>query len=229
MTQVNEKEPLVPRFVDMGQSVLLAVAEGDSCTQRFIKDDEGKVTAPTGVYGLAFFSIEEIALKIRYMTRSDDPWLIKTGEFLQDALDRRLRLDHLGGKGTELVFCLVYRNPEGAERPCGFTLIPVNDTSHLSLLEADAIRNGDSYYCFLRQINDPCSFSVQDTRRFLIASGKGTYLRQFKDGGPRWTTRRNKAVRLTRTRAKAVLRRLKEKEPGTSFRMVQFIAKPQMK
>jgi len=41
MKKLIEKEPLVPLFVDMGESVLLAVSIGDGGMQRFMKDDAG--------------------------------------------------------------------------------------------------------------------------------------------------------------------------------------------
>lgn len=226
MTNLHEKEPIVPYFVDMGQSVLLAVSYGDSGLQRFIKDDIGRVVSPTGVYGLSYFSIEEIVLKIRFLSKSEDSWLRETGESLKSAFDGRFHLHELSQKNIELVFCLIYPTSEDKYPPCGFTLIPVSDTTHLAALEADAVSHGDSYYCFLRKINDPTSFSVKDTRRYLIWKFDGSYLRDFKNGEDRWTTRRNKAAHLNRLRAKSWLCRLKKQYPGSTYRMVQFITKP---
>ena len=226
MTNIHEKEPIVPYFVDMGQSVLLAVSYGDSGLQRFIKDDIGRLVSPTGVYGLSYFSIEEIVLKIRYLSTSEDDWLRKTGESLQNAFDGRFHLHELSRKNIELVFCLIYPTSGDKYPLCGFTLIPVRDTAHLAGLEADAVSHGDSYYCFLRKINDPISFSVKDTRHYLIRKFDGSYLRDFKNGEDHWTTRRNKAAHLTRLRAKSWLRRLRNQYPGTMYRMVQFITKP---
>lgn len=68
MKKLIEKEPLVPLFVDMGESVLLAVSIGDGGMQRFMKDDAGHLLAPTGIFGLAQFSVDEIALKIRFLS-----------------------------------------------------------------------------------------------------------------------------------------------------------------
>ena len=67
MKKLIEKEPLVPLFVDMGESVLLAVSIGDGGMQRFMKDDAGHLLAPTGIFGLAQFSVDEIDLKIRIL------------------------------------------------------------------------------------------------------------------------------------------------------------------
>ncbi len=226
MKNLHEKEPIVPYFVDMGQSVLLAVSYGDSGLQRFIKDDIGQLVSPTGVFGLSYFSIEEIVLKIRFLSKSEDSWLRETGASLQNAFDGRFHLHELSQKNIELVFCLIYHTPGDKYPPCGFTLIPVRDITHLASLEADAVRHSDSYYCFLRKINDPASFSVKDTRRYLIRKCDGSYLRDFKNGEDRWTTRRNKAAHLPRLRAKSWLRRLRSQYPGTMYRMVQFITKP---
>ena len=155
MKKLIEKEPLVPLFVDMGESVLLAVSIGDGGMQRFMKDDAGHLLAPTGIFGLAQFSVDEIALKIRFLKQQDDPWLLKTAECLQLALDSRYQLNDLPTRNAALVFCLIYRNSPECVPPCGFTLIPINNSAQLMNLEADAIRHGDSYYCFLRKINVP--------------------------------------------------------------------------
>lgn len=228
MNRLNEKTPLVPHFVDMGESILLAVSHEDAGIQRFVRDLTGRLVAPIGVYGLSYFSIEEIALKIRFLLNSDDPWLKKTGEFLQTALDSRSRLCELCRRNRELVFCLVYRKAPGEGDTCGFALIPVTDNNHLARLETDAIAHGDSYYCFLRRINDPSSFSMIDKRLYLIRNADGEYLRNFKDGTAKWTTRRNKGIRLSKSRGKVWVKNLKKRFPGASFRMTQYVSEPKL-
>lgn len=228
MKKYIEKTPLVPHFVDMGESILLAVSHEGVGIQRFIKDETGRLVAPVGVYGLSYFSIEEIALKIRFLLNSDDPWLKKTGEFLQTALDSRSRLCELYRKNRELVFCLVYRKAPDEESTCGFALIPVTDNNHLALLETDAIAHGDSYYCYLRKINDPSSFSMIDKRLYLICNADGKYLRCFKDGTAKWTNRRNKGIRLSKSRGKVWVKNLKKRYPGVSFRMTQYVSESKL-
>lgn len=226
MKKLIEKEPLVPLFVDMGESVLLAVSIGDGGMQRFMKDDAGHLLAPTGIFGLAQFSVDEIALKIRFLKQQDDPWLLKTAECLQLALDSRYQLNDLPTRNAELVFCLIYRNSPECVPPCGFTLIPINNSAQLMNLEADAIRHGDSYYCFLRKINDPASFSLTDVRRFLIETEEGSYLRDVNGGTVHWANRRNKAARLSKPRSKLLLKRLNGMYPDLKLHIVKFSTKP---
>ncbi len=225
MINSSEKQPVVPRFVDMGNSILLAVPGGNGDVQRFIKDDAGRIVAPTGVFGLAYFSIEEIALKIRFLRQSDDPWLNKTAEYLQYALDNRLHLANLLSMDVELVFCIIYRNEGDKVPPCGFTLIPVLSSDHLASLEEDAVSHGDSYYCFVRRLNDADSFWGNDIRMFMIYNEQMGYLRRLKDGKALWTHRRNKAARFPKLRSKRLHRCLRTMYPNFSFRIMQFQTK----
>lgn len=229
MNKIHQKEPIVPCFVDMGLSVLLAVSYGDANIQRFVRDENGKLVEPVGVYGLSYFTIQEVSMKIRYLSRSDDEWLNRTGEFLKQALDCRYRLDRMQAMGLELVFCLVYANIPDCGQPCSFTLITVIDTEHLVRLENDALLHGDSYYCFVRKINDFNSFSYHDTRLFLIRKEDGRYLRQLHKNRVVWTARRNKASRVNHSRGRMLIKKLRAKYPGHAFTMTQFITEPHLK
>ena len=93
-------------------------------------------------------------------------------------------------------------------------------------LEADAIRLGDSYYCFLRKINDPASFSLTDVRRCLFESEEWSFLRDVYGGTVHWTNRWNKEARFSKPRSKLLLKRLNGMYPDLKLHIVKFSTKP---
>ncbi|WP_368336391.1 hypothetical protein [Parabacteroides merdae] len=223
MTKVLAKVPLVPVFIDMGRSVLLAVPICNDTIQRFRKDGSGKIVAPSGVFGITCFTIEELMLKVRYYKASEDEWLQQTGNYLQYAIDSRIHFYNLPERNLEILFCMVYRN---SNRTSNFTLLPVESFLHLRKLEQIALSHGDSYFCFMHHKNDLSAFSKINNLRYLILNNKGYYLRALSNKSVKWTKRKSKALELSKASAKIYVKNIKDRFPDDKLILKQRITKP---